>query len=466
MIELWRNTRGAVIVLVAITLPVLIGVTGLGAETGLWYVIKRHNQTAADFASISGALEIEAAQRYGVAANYPDICALAKQDATNNGFTFVGFTCPNTSPACTSPPLSGQMCVNYPPANGPKAGDPNYVEVILAQQQNTFFARLFLPNVDIVTRAVATVKKTDDSCILALSTTGPDVWVQGGNSAILNTGTCAISANSTAGNAFNLVGNPTITAGTFVTPGSVTGHMNNVSLSSPAETGVAPTVNPYASNYTHATLTAGMPTTCTAGPAASGTTVYNTDVRFCGGLTISSNKQIVDFQPPASGHMTIWITDGDLSINNGTLECTKCVAGGAGVTIILTKGTGANAVVGGVSMAGGNGIINSLNAPNSGPFAGLLIAQDPAGPFDTPQGNCKISSPCSTFQGTTGATFDGLVYFPDTSLNFLGNPTTGSNSCLLLVASKVEIDGSASFNDTGCPSSLGVPKVTTVALTE
>jgi hypothetical protein len=82
-----------------------MGFTALGVETGLWYAIKRQNQTAADMAAISGAFELDAGQGYGLTADtmYPDICAMAKQDAASNGFTFVSFTCPSTTPGCTNP---------------------------------------------------------------------------------------------------------------------------------------------------------------------------------------------------------------------------------------------------------------------------------------------------------------------------------------------------------------------------
>jgi hypothetical protein len=279
------------------------------------------------------------------------------------------------------------------------------------------------------------------------------------------TGTCSIAANSSDPASINLVGNPSITADTIVTPGAITGHLTNVKLASPAITGAPPVADPYASILTHTALQAGMPNTCTAGPAGTGVTVYNTDVKICGGLTIG-NKQTVDLQPPASGHLTVWITDGDLDLTNTSslLECTTCnVATGIGVTIILTKGTGGGAIVGGVSMKAG-ATINSLNAPNSGSFSGVLIAQDPAGPFTTPktQGTkCKnVSSPCSTFQGGPGATLNGLVYFPKTSMDFQGTPSIGSNSCLLLVVQQVEFAGNASLKDSGC-SNAGLNTVPT-----
>jgi uncharacterized membrane protein len=168
--QLLRDTRGVTLVLIALTLSVLMGFTALGVETGLWYAIKRQNQTAADMAAISGAFELDAGQGYGLTADtmYPDICAMAKQDAASNGFTFVSFTCPSTTPGCTNP-ASGKMCVNNPPVTTPPTiSNPNdAVEVILNQQQSTLFASLFLPNVNIGTRAVAWVKKFDHFCLLA-----------------------------------------------------------------------------------------------------------------------------------------------------------------------------------------------------------------------------------------------------------------------------------------------------------
>src|SRR5437763_11817803 len=97
--RLWRDTDGTVLVLVALTMSALIGLVAFGVEIGFWYAIKRHNQTAADIAAISGAFELTAGQGYNLTANamYPEICALAKHDAASNGFTFVSFTCPSTT---------------------------------------------------------------------------------------------------------------------------------------------------------------------------------------------------------------------------------------------------------------------------------------------------------------------------------------------------------------------------------
>src|SRR5260370_12114419 len=110
--RLWCDTRGATLVLVAAAISALIGITGLGVETGLWYTINRYNQSAADVAALSGALEKAGGKPYS------DLCNLAELAAKANGFTFVSFTCPTSTPACSSP-ATGQISAHNPPALRP-----------------------------------------------------------------------------------------------------------------------------------------------------------------------------------------------------------------------------------------------------------------------------------------------------------------------------------------------------------
>ena len=126
----------------------------------MWYTVKRVNQSAADTAALSGAFEKLANQPYS------DMCGFAKRDAARNGFTFASYTCPVSTPACTSP-ASGQMCANNPPLLGARAGNANAFEVILAQDQTSLLASLYLPSVTIDTRAVALVSVLDKSCLLS-----------------------------------------------------------------------------------------------------------------------------------------------------------------------------------------------------------------------------------------------------------------------------------------------------------
>ena len=92
--RLLRNDRGTIMVLTAISLTVLIGFIGLGVETGLWYAVKRHDQSAADLAALSGAMEIaqESSPVYYQSSNGSVICGLSRRDAARGGFTFADFT--------------------------------------------------------------------------------------------------------------------------------------------------------------------------------------------------------------------------------------------------------------------------------------------------------------------------------------------------------------------------------------
>jgi hypothetical protein len=479
--RLLRDTRGVTLAIVALAASVLIGFTGLGVETGLWYAIQRQNQSAADVAALSGAFELLAGQSNGLSQNaaYPDICNLAERDAARNNFTFNAFSCPATTPACTSP-STGKMCANNPPVLGNLAGNNNAVEVILSQQQNTFFANLFLPNVTIKTRAVAAINVLNNPCILALGTSGTDIGEQGNPTICLAPapggvctppGTCSIAANSTSQSAISLGGNSKITAYTIVTPGGVTtGGAARTFLVSPAEVGAPPVPDPYAGTLTHAFLTTGMPAApaCTkAGTTWSGNCVVpggsvnsgdtlSAKTQISGGLSF---KGTVHLSPG-----TYWITDGDLTLQNGggTLDCPNCTPGGAGVTIILTTAMANNGTVGTLTV-GSKGNLN-LSAPSSGTFAGLVLIQDSNG---LPPGTTVTTGSSSKANATI--TLNGLVYFPDDDkMSFQGGPATGAASCLVLVVKKVTLQGNPSFEDSGCTNAglTTLPTVKTVTLAE
>ena len=59
-VSVLKDRRGAVAIVMAFTLPVVIGAAGLGIEAGTWYLVKRQAQTAADTGAFAGALELAA----------------------------------------------------------------------------------------------------------------------------------------------------------------------------------------------------------------------------------------------------------------------------------------------------------------------------------------------------------------------------------------------------------------------
>src|SRR5262245_34605758 len=120
----WRDQFGGVAIIYGIALPGLIGLVGLGVETGYWYVGKRDLQTQADAGSLSGAWELAWHRN-------SQITPAATNEAVRNGF-------PNNA--------STTIAVNVPPTSGPFAGNTHAVEVIVTQDYRPMFAALFHPS--------------------------------------------------------------------------------------------------------------------------------------------------------------------------------------------------------------------------------------------------------------------------------------------------------------------------------
>ena len=69
----------------ALSMPVMIGATGLAVDVGTWYHAKRTIQSAADAAAFAGALDL-ARQGLDGSATYAPIDAAARDAADRNGF--------------------------------------------------------------------------------------------------------------------------------------------------------------------------------------------------------------------------------------------------------------------------------------------------------------------------------------------------------------------------------------------
>jgi hypothetical protein len=468
--RLLHDRRGLSAVTVAVSLPVLFGVAGLGVDTGLWYTIKRQNQSAADAAALSAAYEV-------VAGN---------TDVTNN-------LTPAASEAATRNNYGGSTpIVTYPYSDSSLPPGVPGVKVTLSQTQNGWFSAWFpaFTNITIANEAVAIVNTLPPHvCMLALGLNPPpngspnhtDTIDLAGNTTI-NALTCIIVSDSDSTSAFHLQGSATLNAKTLITPGqlSTTGGSYTLNLRYPAQTGANSVPDPYASTLTHSFLDTNinnpMPTSgaCTqtgstysastpAGCVIAASSLPNTGsynlsgpMQISGGLTIKNG--VVNLSPG-----TYWITDGDLVLANGTgatLECTSCTNGGAGVTIILTTARASGGTVGALTL-GSNAVLN-LNAPSSGTFAGMVLIQDSNG---LPAGT-TIDSP-SNAQANSAETLSGLVYFPDTAVTFQGTPAATGPQCLVLVANTISLQGTPGFSTDGCPSlGLNSSVVKTVQLAE
>ncbi len=419
--------------MVAAVLPVLIGFGALGVETGLWYMVKRQNQSAADAAAIATAYEVIGG-KINVAG---DLTPAASEAAAQNGYT-------GTS-----------LKVVYPYSDSIAT---NGVAVFLQQSKRVLFGSIFLPSVTVATKAVSVVRVLDDVCLLARATTGTGVEVDSASQ--LDAIGCAVAANSTSPNAIDIQSSTgLLSAATLVTSGEIslrgvpidpTAPPPEFTLTSRPMIGAPSIADPYAATLTHAFLTRNIPVTSVTRNVWNATTTI-TPALYARGMSFGA-KAVINMIPGA-----YYVTNGDFSVASGaTVACTTC-KGADGVTIITTKTGTSGGTVGNVQISSGANV--TLHAPKSGIFSGMLFVQDP---LATSAGG---TTPDSVLAGGPTMILTGLLYFPATKVGFQGSP---SPTCTLLIASRVVTNGRAGFAASGCVGAglSGRPAVYTAALVE
>jgi hypothetical protein len=407
-----RNKEaGQALAFAAVGMIVLLGFLGLAIDMGVLRYDKRLQQTAADAAALAGASNLASASG-GMLAGALDA---AKGDGFGDTGTYCSTGCPNSGDIGYT-----TVTVNNPPLSGPHmVGTTNatkYVEVIVSVVQPTFFMKALNVQKQVVAaRAVATNLGGGPAAGCLYTLQPPTSSIEGVNingNATLNAPTCGIEDN---GN-YNTKGNAlTVKAGSFGVSGSknVSGPGGSVTCGTPGAcptygmpaaadplAGIAPPSNP------------GPPTGCKSpcSVSTSGGTTKNPVVLNPGeysSITIGKNS-VVLLNPG------IYYIDGSNGVQfNGSATVT-----GSGVMFYFTGSASINAV------GGGNQVSNiQLSAPTSGPYAGILMYQDPN---DTNVGGNPNSGP--TLGGDDKSFFDGVLYFPNDQITFFGN--AGSSNCV------------------------------------
>ena len=179
------------------------------------------------------------------------------------------------------------------------------------------------------------------------------------------------------------------------------------------------------------------------------------DTPNCSAAANSISRSAIELHGSTSSIAAVTlVTAGEVSLQGNPINP---AAPPSGFTVASETGK-----IGAVSMAA-NAMFN-LNAPNSGRFAGVVIVQDAN---SIPAGTTYPSSHNSV-TGAPGATLNGLVYFPNSSLTFHGNPSVTGPKCLVLVVKALVVDQSSSLETRGCAGAglTNLPTVSAVALAE
>lgn len=402
--QFYQDQSGVIIMITALSLPVILGFVALGVETAVWYSQRNSLQSAADAAAIAGAHELRRGNDTAA------IVLSALEEAQRNGYSL--------SPDSNT--------VSSPPTSGAYTND-NAVEVKLHEDINLLFSTYFIEGIgSIEVRAVARVAEGGEACVLALDPTASGAMSFSGNASVSMTD-CQISSNSTAEDSITVAGSGEVSTECVASAGGVEATDGLTLTDCPAAVeNSLPTDDPYAGLEVPTEPAACTQTNYSIGGSPTNTYAVSPG-RYCGGMNLRSGIFTL-----APGNYII--DGGDFEIRAGA------EVSGDGVTIILVNSeTGTDPTI---TLNGGAAI--DLIAPTDGDLSGILFFQDPA----SDGGN-------NIFNGNSATNLTGVIYIPSGPISFSGNNEVGGG-CTYLVAQSISFTGTATLGNV-CDNAGTVP---------
>ncbi len=421
LFALRRDEAGAIAILTALALVMLIGLVALALDVGMWYRTNRALQNAADAAVIAAATN-----------NTGTYQAEAKAVAAKYGFV-------DGAGGITVTVLNNQIC---------PSGTTDCYKVTVAQSSASKFFSPVLGtfNPALAGAAMASNGSTHSYCLLALATSGtsPAIQSNGANSADF-TGCSIMSDSAATCNGHNLNATYGDAVGTNNGCG-ITEHSNvaavadpysSLASSIPANPCSAYSVEP---SHTHdpalssvAYGGANVANKLSAAPAVAATWTV------CGDLQLQADVTLTTSSPGS----VLVIYNGILDTNGHTLK----TASGSALTVIFS-GTTSGSYSHYPTDSTNAGTLDFM-APTTGTWKGIAIYTNPA----------LTSGVDFTYAGNNPAwDITGATYFPHASIQFKGavNKSSYGASCFLLVADNVTISGTGDIAETGGCAAAGV----------
>ena len=428
---LLRDQRGAVAIIVGISLVLILGIAALAVDGGYLYVLKNRLQVSADSAALAGAsvlpvegdvrsVAVEYAGKNLPAADHGMVLAdadvvLGNWDKDTRTFTPAGV------------PINAVM-VTTKRAEANDNPAPLYFAKVLGFQET-----------DVETMAIAwpAPGEGDEFCILSLDPVSPGA-IKINGTVNLDLGDCGMTTTSTNPNKSLIVnGTVDITAGSICVAGGVKDGGSVTYTPGPeiVEEGCKPPEDPLTdlpppsySGCDHTDYVVG----------GSYATVTLTPGVYCGGMKFTGAHNNITFQ---SGGVFV-LAGGGMSATGGdnTYDGTE-------VMFYNTNYPSLGYDFGDVDFGGGS-IVN-LSAPMSGDYAGVLFFQDPSPDGAAANIEFKVA-------GTVTSNMDGVIYFPNHLIVYSGT-TDITNPCGPKIIGKTVIfNGTvATFGGaTGCASDL------------
>jgi len=395
-----EDRSGNILMLFSLSIPVVIGLAALGSEGGSLYLKKAAVQAAADQAAVS------AANSFNSCTNSP--CSV--------------YTIEGKGVAAAMGYVGGQngvtVTVKSPPVDGPNAGKASVVEVIVSTTQAPMLSALFHPSNYVIDGRAVAAYGGGPGCVMALDPTAQKALYAGGN-ATVSMPNCNLVSDSSASNAIDVTGSPSVTVNGACGNGGISansGLVDNWNATGPG----CSLPDPYSLSVPSKCDPAGT-ITCTSQTNGGGATLQP---GIYSGLKINSN-QIVSLNPG------VYIINGGLLNFNG-----GSVVTGSGVTFVLTNGASFK--------WNGTSTVN-VSAPTSGSFSGVVVYS-----------NDTTSS--VTINGTSTTYFGGAIVAPGEGVSFSGTGVSGNgHNCTQIIGDTVTFTGNSTV-DSDC-STYGTKKI-------
>ncbi|MEY3172096.1 MAG: hypothetical protein RLZZ436_9 [Planctomycetota bacterium] len=192
--EVSRVRRGYVLILVALLLPLLIGLVGLTIDGGLLLASHERAQNIADATARSVAIAL-------------------KNGATHNSLQALGESVAfelNSLPTDSESTRSQQVVVHHPPVTGPFTGDTAYVEVVIAHPLDTAFIHFLgttASHYSLTARAVAGFNAIPQAAgvVVLNPSANPGLNVSGTNSQLLVDSSVIVYTNRQGENEYGAI---------------------------------------------------------------------------------------------------------------------------------------------------------------------------------------------------------------------------------------------------------------------
>jgi Putative Flp pilus-assembly TadE/G-like len=383
------DSSGNILMLFSLTLPVLIGLAAMGSEGGALYLKKSAVQAVADQAAIS------AANAFSSCTSSP--CSV--------------FTVEGKGVAAAMGYVDGQngviVTVNSPPASGPNAGTASMVEVIVSTTQPSLLSALFHPAGYVIDGRAVAAYGGGPGCVMALDPTAQKA-IYGGGNATVSMPYCNLVSDSSASNAIDVSGSPSVTVNGACGVGGVSANANLVD-----------SWNARGSNcFMQDPYSLSVPSNCD--PTG---TIACTSQTNGGGATLQPGTYS---SLSINSHQVVSLNPGVYIINGGLLTFNGgSVVTGSGVTFVLTNGASFK--------WNGTSTVN-VTGPTSGSFSGVVVYS-----------NDTTSS--VTINGTSTTYFGGAIVAPGEPVNFSGTGVSGNgHNCTQIIGDTVSFTGNSTIS--------------------